>query len=92
MTTIVIKKSAYNTQDVIVNGRFARCAQRIETIKKTGNGRFDGIANGEKFSIVGGRESGGAANEWFLHWPFAYGDNYIPANSAKSCIAMIENV
>lgn len=91
MTTIAIKESAFGTRDIHVNGRFVDCAGRIESVEKTGPGRFEGMAGGELFSIIGGKESGGGVNEWFLKWAVGYGEMLVPAKSAKHCINLIES-
>ena len=44
------------------------------------------INEGRTFLVVGGRASGGAANEWFCHHPEFYGEAWLP------CRSMIEAI
>ena len=92
MSTITKKTNEFGTDWIKVNGRCIEIAHRIENIEKTGNGKWTGTASGEDFEIVGGFESGGAPNEWFVRWSLGYGDNYLPRKSAADCIRAIENV
>ena len=69
-----------------INGRnyFLNC-DKLD-ITKTGNGKFDVIADGRGFTILGGRESGGAANEWFIFCPILFGDRWLPVGSKIEAI------
>ncbi len=90
-TTITLKpKGSMNL--IKVNGRVVDYARRIERIKKISDGWWEGIANGEPFEITGGKAAGGAANEWYLTWPPAYGDLPIYLSSAADCIRAIEKI
>lgn len=40
------------------------------------------------FTIVGGVRSGGAANEWFVHYPDFYGDDYLPCSSMVAALRL----
>ena len=91
MTRITI--TTENSLEIVkVNGRFASCSGRIESIENVGAGRWVGEACGETFEIIGGKESGGGANDWFVKFSIGYGDQYIPAKSAKHAIELIECV
>lgn len=46
------------------------------------------ISEGRSFIVVGGRNSGGAANEWFCHHPEFYGDQWLPCNSMVKAIKL----
>lgn len=91
MTRIEIK-----TEDTLraikVNGRLVEFAGRIENIDSISAGRWEGVASGERFEIIGGKSSGGASNEWFVKFPLGYGDQHVPMRSAAACIRAIENV
>ena len=89
MTRIRIEEDG-SLRKIMVNGRFVGFPGRIDELTKHGGGRWSGVAGGEKFEIIGGKESGGASDEWFLKWPPAYGDQYAPMKSATQCIRGIE--
>lgn len=83
------------TQDGIfkalkVNGRTVSYAGNISSIEQVSAGRWEGEAGGEPFTIVGGRASGGASNEWWVKWEPAYGDEYLRATSAVQAVNFIE--
>ena len=86
MTTITVKENR-----VTINGRKFYNG-RIEEISKTGSGKWEGIASGAPFAIVGGGAAGGYSNEWYLTWEYAYGDQVVPLKSAKECVSAINNV
>jgi hypothetical protein len=79
MTTASLKTSAYSIfcarngapliTSIIVNRRHVRLANRITALKRVGKGIFSGTANGESFTITGGKHGGGTEREWFLSWP-----------------------
>jgi hypothetical protein len=57
------------------------------TLKKVGPGKYEGLINGDRaFTAVGGRHSGGASNEWFLHCPDVYGEQWLPLKSLVACV------
>lgn len=57
------------------------------TIEKVGNGRFAVTMDSNiKFDVIGGRESGGAANEWFCHCPRLYGESWVATDSMIAAI------
>ena len=91
MTRIEMKTENTLTK-IKVNGRLVEFANRIESIENVSAGRWEGIACGESFEIIGGKASGGAPNEWLLKFPLGYGDQHIPAKSAAQCIRLIEMV
>lgn len=78
MTTASLKASAYSIScarngaplitSIIVNRRHVRLANRISALKRVGKGIFEGTANGESFTISGGKHGGGTEREWFLTW------------------------
>lgn len=90
MTKIVQKNNA-----VYVNGRLADLGV-IEHIHQEGAGAWMGNVKwcGERFgfALVGGLAAGGAANEWYLTFPMAFGDQPVRYNSAKAAIEAIGKV
>lgn len=92
MTTITFKKQdmASNCFDTIsINGR-KQLAQKITSIKKVGIGKWVGQARGYDFTIFGGRDAGGASNEWFVQWTLDGEHDFIKYDSAKAAINHIE--
>ena len=90
MTKIVQKDNA-----VYVNGRLADLGV-IEHIHQERAGAWMGYVEwcGERFGfeLVGGLAAGGAANEWYLTYPMAFGDQPVRYNSAKAAIEAISKV
>lgn len=76
---------------LVVNGKTIAYDGRITEIKKIGKGKWEGIASGYPFTIIGGKESGGSSREWFFHWPAGYGDSFVSVNSAVKALENIEN-
>lgn len=74
-----------------VNGKMVAVEGRVSEVAKVGLGRWAGMASGEPFELIGGKESGGAANEWFVRWAPGYGEVLVPAKSAKHAIELIES-
>ena len=92
MTKITIKQEN-SLRALRVNGRLVSFAGLITDIRNTSAGRWEGETNsGDTFTIIGGRASGGASNEWFVRYPLAYGDAYLPVKSAIQAINYIECV
>lgn len=92
MTKITLK-TEYRCPALYVNGRLVAFDSRITNIRNTSAGRWEGETNfGDTFTIIGGRASGGASNEWFVHYPTAYGDAYLPVKSAVQAINYIERI
>lgn len=57
-------------------------------VEEVSSGRWSITMDGyHKFTVIGGRKSGGASNEWFCHEPRLYGEAYLPT---KSMIAAIK--
>ena len=84
MTTINL---SHDVLDCIkVNGRVVAFNPRTSEVPA---GRWEGLAAGERFVIIGGRESGGAANEWFVQWD-VHGEHMIPVKSAAQAVRTIE--
>lgn len=72
------------------NGRVVGYDTRIATITKVSAGKWEGTTDyDESFTIIGGRESGGASNEWFVNWPEHLGDRWLPCNSAVQALLII---
>ena len=90
MTRITLKEDN-GARRLRVNGRLIAINGRIGTIAKVGNGHWAGIAGGVAFELVGGKQSGGASNEWHVYWPVGYGDRWVQANSAISAAKHIES-
>lgn len=61
-------------------------------VKKVSNGRFEIVTDRRTFTVVGGRESGGSAREWFCYCPEFLGDIWHPANSMIAAIRMGVNI
>ena len=74
---------------VIVNGR-QTLVKRITEITQTRPGHFEGLADGERFHIEGGRAAGGTSSDWFVAWN-GYWNGYINATSLVHAIKLIEN-
>lgn len=93
MTSITFKKQDIKNfcfDTVRVNGR-AFTAKRIEAVRKAGSGTWKGRASGYDFTILGGRESGGASNEWFVQWELEGKHDFVRVNSAKAALEWIDN-
>lgn len=60
------------------------------TVEKISNGRFAVTFSWGEFSrsciVVGGRESGGTAHEWFVSAPDVLGDAWYPCGSMIAAI------
>jgi hypothetical protein len=72
---------------VKINGRqyFVNCD--TITIKPVSAGRWEvKYDDHHTFIVVGGRDSGGASNEWFCYHPTYYGEKWLP------CASMVEAV
>lgn len=89
MTRITIKQED-SLRILICNGRRVAFEGRIERIENVSAGRWEGVAGGEPFQIIGGRAAGGASNEWFVKWGPCYGEKYVPVKSAVEAINAIE--
>lgn len=57
-------------------------------VKKVSNGRFEVSyePGNHKFLVIGGRESGGAAHEWFCYHPLFFGEEWVPCRSKVEAI------
>ena len=85
MTTITL-----NQNEIKVNGRTIYDTVRVANIEKVSGGVWAGETSwGDTFRIVGGFASGGGRNEWYLEYPFGYGDQSIRANSAVGCFKLL---
>lgn len=73
---------------VKINGRTKYFDTTKFTLTKISNGRWEVAYDAGKFMVVGGRESGGAAHEWFCYHPEFYGENWLPVRSMVSAIEM----
>ncbi len=54
---------------VKINGRTRFFDTDKLVITKVSGGKWSVEYDGGTFTIVGGRHSGGARSEWFIHWP-----------------------
>jgi hypothetical protein len=91
MTTITLTKQDmknYCLDTIRVNGR-KFSAGRFQRIIKTGSGKWQGQASGYEFTIFGGREAGGASNEWFVQWELEGKHDFVKVNSAIAAIKWI---
>jgi hypothetical protein len=68
MTTITTEPTYYNRKIFIINGRKYYDLNRIDTIEKTGAGKWEGTMNQVPFMICGGTEAGGYKHEWFAQY------------------------
>ena len=58
-------------------------------IKKISAGKFEvKFDDYHTFTVIGGRESGGAANEWFCHCPRLYGEKWLVTDSMVKAVKM----
>jgi len=73
---------------VKINGRDTFVDCETFEIKKVGSGRYECDYGRAKFDIIGGRESGGASNEWFVRNVEFYGDQWLPVNSMRAAIRL----
>ena len=89
MSKVTLTATDFGSNEIRVNGRHVSFPNRITSIEKTGPGII-GQANGSEFRIDGGKELGGAANEWYLEWPALTGSGYIKATSIIDAINIIE--
>lgn len=89
MTKIAIKTSAYGSKHLNVNGRLAAIDGRITEIASVSTARWEGVAGGSKFVIFGGKEAGGASNEWFVQWD-THGEHTFKVDSAIAACNIIE--
>ena len=87
MSNIIIKKDGIFDW-LFVNGRRVELG-RFEQIEKTGNGKWQGTASGYNFTIIGGKESGGAKNEWLVKWDVNPGCEFTECKSAIAAINWI---
>lgn len=93
MTTIAITTDQYGLRNLKANGRLVTVDGRIADIRNVGAGRWEGETSlGDTFTLIGGRASGGASNEWFVKYETGYGDSYVPADSAVKALNLIENI
>jgi hypothetical protein len=93
MTTITLTKQdiKHFCRDTIrINGR-ALEAGRVEQIKSTGSGKWQGKASGYDFTVFGGRAAGGASNEWFVQWEIECKHDFVKCRSAIAAIEWINN-
>ena len=73
---------------VKINGRTKFVKTDKFEMQKVGSGRWEVKYDRGSFTVIGGLESGGAANEWFCHHPEFYGDNWVPAKSMVQAIEL----
>jgi hypothetical protein len=71
-----------------INGRshFFNCDE-IALIPVS-NGRWTVRYDGREFLVVGGIQSGGAADEWFCHHPEFFGEQWLPVRSMVAAIKL----
>ena len=92
MTTITLKPSAYGLRDeLFVNGRLVTCMPRIDSIKKVGAARWEGMANGYAFEIFGGRAAGGTSRDWWVRWDALSKTHRSYVKSATAAVNLIQN-
>lgn len=74
-----------------INGR-VYYPSRITEISEDGAGKWVGQASGYRFTIIGGRASGGASNEWFVQWDADFGERFLSVTSAAAAVHYIEQL
>ncbi len=84
-----VKHCCLNT--LKINGR-VHYPRRITQISEANGGKWVGKASGYHFTIIGGRASGGAENEWFVQWDVDGGQRFVPVTSAAAAIRYIEQL
>ncbi len=58
-------------------------------VKPVSAGRWEvTFDEGRTFTVIGGRHSGGASNEWFCHSPELYGEEWLPTRSMIAAIRL----
>jgi len=88
MTTMIL-----SNDKVKVNGRIIWDTRIISKLEKVSGGAWEGEdIDGNTFRIVGGFESGGGRNEWYLEMPLAFGEQSIPYTSAVACFQAMGRV
>ena len=93
MTSITITKQDsknFCIDTLRVNGRKTN-ARRIQSVVKSGAGKWQGKASGYDFTIFGGTEAGGASNEWFVQWELEGKHDFVPCKSAVEAVNWINN-
>lgn len=93
MTRISIEKTDSPVKWIIVNSRKIEFANRIKSIKKVSDARWEVDTTwGVTLEVIGGRAAGGARNQWFLFDPTEdIFHNPLHLNSAAQAIRCIEN-
>jgi hypothetical protein len=57
-------------------------------ITPVSSGRWSVEYDRGTFMVVGGTKSGGARNEWFIHYPDFYGDEWLPCKSMVEALRL----
>jgi hypothetical protein len=89
MTKIAISTNEYGSKRLNVNGRFVAANGRITEITMVSTARWEGVASGAAFCIFGGKDAGGARNDWFVQWD-AHGEHTFKVDSAVAACNIIE--
>ena len=71
---------------VSINGRKNFFNTSKFEMRKVGSGKWEIEYDRGTFTVIGGRESGGEAHEWFVHHPEFYGEQWLPTNSMVEAI------
>lgn len=74
-----------------INGR-QRFFQRIDSVSLVRPGRYEVTAGRFTFLVEGGRASGGAANEWFVHADGEIFNATVFASSLVDALKQIDTV
>lgn len=64
-----------------INGREYFVNSEKLDIVEVGPGKFSVEYDRTSFEVIGGRKSGGAANEWFVRNELFFGDRWLPCRS-----------
>lgn len=71
-----------------INGRSVFLPCDDFAIAKVSNGRWECDYGRAKFLVIGGRQSGGRSNEWFVQNVEFFGQDYIAAGSMAAAIRL----
>jgi len=71
-----------------INGRSVFLNTDKLIITEVSAGRWTVEYDRTTFTVIGGRKSGGAANEWFVRNEVFYGDEFLPCKSMVAALRL----
>lgn len=71
-----------------INGRSHFFETSKLVITPVSAGRWSVEYDRATFTVIGGRKSGGASHEWFVHNQEFFGDRYVPCKSMVEAIRL----